>query len=194
MTGMRLPFWSTLIVALAAATMIALGVWQLGRAKEKNALIASYSAGVRQDTLAAFPSDAAQAEAVLYRRSALTCTRVLGTRAVAGTSVAGERGWAQQATCRTGDGGEAVVAMGFSRDPQSPAWAGGQVTGTIAPGPRLVADPPVAGLQPLAKPDPNDLPNNHMAYAVQWFLFAATALVIYALALRRRNKERDANL
>ena len=51
--------------------------------------------------------------------------------------------------------------------------------------PELVADPPVAGLQANAPPDPRDLPNNHMAYAFQWFFFAITALVIYGLALRR---------
>ena len=56
----------------------------------------------------------------------------------------------------------------------------------IAPGPRLVADPPVAGLQPMARPDPGDLPNNHLTYAGQWFFFALTALIIYVLALRRR--------
>jgi surfeit locus 1 family protein len=37
-----------------------------------------------------------------------------------------------------------------------------------------------------ARPDPNDIPNNHLAYAVQWFLFAGVALVIYALAVRKR--------
>jgi surfeit locus 1 family protein len=45
---------------------------------------------------------------------------------------------------------------------------------------------PVAELAPLAPPDPADIPNNHLAYAGQWFFFALTALVIYVLALRRR--------
>jgi surfeit locus 1 family protein len=49
-----------------------------------------------------------------------------------------------------------------------------------------VADPPLAGLAANARPDPADIPNNHWSYAVQWFLFAGTALVIYALALRKR--------
>jgi surfeit locus 1 family protein len=53
---------------------------------------------------------------------------------------------------------------------------------------RLIAETPQAGLEPLAPPDPGDLPNNHLAYAVQWFFFAATALVIYVLALRRRQR------
>jgi surfeit locus 1 family protein len=30
------------------------------------------------------------------------------------------------------------------------------------------------------------VPNNHLSYAVQWFLFAAIASVIYVLAVRRR--------
>ena len=50
----------------------------------------------------------------------------------------------------------------------------------------VVADPPLAGLEASATPDPHDLPNNHLAYAGQWFFFAVTALVIYWLALRRR--------
>jgi cytochrome oxidase assembly protein ShyY1 len=50
----------------------------------------------------------------------------------------------------------------------------------------LVADQPASGLQPSAPPSIADIPNNHMAYAVQWFLFAATALVVYGIALRRR--------
>ena len=51
---------------------------------------------------------------------------------------------------------------------------------------RIIANPPLAGLSANAVPDPSDLPNNHLAYAVQWFLFALTALVIYFLALRKR--------
>ena len=61
--------------------------------------------------------------------------------------------------------------------------------GILAPGGKIVADPPLAELGPLAKPDPADLPNNHLAYAGQWFFFALTALVIYILALRRRRRE-----
>ena len=53
-------------------------------------------------------------------------------------------------------------------------------------GVRLVADPPLAGLAANAAPDPRELPDNHLAYAFQWFFFAMTALVIYFLALRRK--------
>ena len=50
----------------------------------------------------------------------------------------------------------------------------------------LVADKPVPGLEANPGPDLSAVPNNHLAYAVQWFLFAAVAAVIYAIALRRR--------
>ena len=50
----------------------------------------------------------------------------------------------------------------------------------------MIADPPLAGLEANARPDPASIPNNHLSYAIQWFLFALTALVIYAIALRKR--------
>ena len=54
-----------------------------------------------------------------------------------------------------------------------------------------VADPPLAGLEANGVPDPSEIPNNHFAYAIQWFLFALTALVIYGLAVRKRLAVRD---
>ena len=87
-------------------------------------------------------------------------------------------------------GGEAEIALGWSRDPAQVDWDGGEVEGVIAPGrsgaARLIASRPPPGLALLAAPDPADIPNNHLAYAVQWFLFAAVAAVVYALALRKR--------
>ena len=56
----------------------------------------------------------------------------------------------------------------------------------IAPPLMLVADTPPPGLAANAGPDLSSIPNNHFAYAIQWFCFAATALIIYVLAVRRR--------
>jgi surfeit locus 1 family protein len=50
----------------------------------------------------------------------------------------------------------------------------------------LIAAEPVAGLAANPAPDLKSVPNNHLAYAVQWFLFAGVAVVIYILALRRK--------
>ena len=54
---------------------------------------------------------------------------------------------------------------------------------------RLIASPPQAGLGQLAAPDPDAVsttPMGHLSYAIQWFAFATIALVIYALALRKK--------
>jgi surfeit locus 1 family protein len=168
--------------------MVALGVWQLGRADEKAALIAHYEAVSANAGRVDWPTDAEEEAERLYRLSLVNCVEVVARRTSAASSSEGAKGLAQIASCRLADGSEADIALGFTRDPIEGDWQGGEVQGIIAPGPRLVAIPPQAGLQPLAAPDPRDLPNNHLAYAGQWFFFALTALVIFALAIRKRIK------
>lgn len=182
----RLPILPTLLVMVAVGIMLKLGFWQLDRLAQKEALLARYAAAQGMSAEVPWPGDAKAGELVLYRRSRVDCREVSGASAIAGQDVHGESGQAHVAECKTADGGSVRVVLGWSRDPKSPDWRGGMVTGTIAPGPRLVADPPLAGLAANARPDPSDIPNNHLAYAVQWFLFAATALVIYAIALWKR--------
>ena len=108
------------------------------------------------------------------------------------------------ATCAR-DGAAAVpVQLGIAPGPDvAPAWRGGPVTGYISYAPdhraliagafdrspkrlMLVAATPPAGLAANPGPDLSSVPNNHLAYAVQWFLFAGLAALIYGLALRRR--------
>jgi cytochrome oxidase assembly protein ShyY1 len=66
------------------------------------------------------------------------------------------------------------------------------VTGVIAPDSvsrmRHVAAEPGPGLMASAVPSPDSIPNNHLSYAIQWFLFAAAAALIYVLALRLRQR------
>jgi len=54
--------------------------------------------------------------------------------------------------------------------------------------PMLVATSPAPGLVASQPPSTEGVTNNHLAYAVQWFLFAAIAAIIYAVALRKRLK------
>ena len=190
----RVPFVPTLVVVAAVATMIALGVWQLQRRAGKEALIARYSQAQTLSAAVEWPLDAKEREAALFRHARLNCEQVLARGAVAGHSASGETGWAQTATCalvlKNGARGSAEVVLGWARDPAQVAWTGGEVLGFVAPGasdePRLIASPPLAGLAASAHPDPRDMPNNHLAYAVQWFIFAAMAAVIYGLAVRKR--------
>ena len=96
------------------------------------------------------------------------------------------------------------VQLGTSRDPNKQVvWTGGAVSGWISHAPDarpliaglfdhspqemlLVADRPIAGLAANTQPDIGLVPNNHLAYGVQWFLFAAVAATIYAVAVLRR--------
>ena len=189
MSGRKLPPVATIIVLAAVATMIALGVWQLQRADEKRALLERYRHAQTMSSAAPWPVTPAKYQGALYRHAQVDCVEVTGIDAIAGRSAEGQSGWAHVAHCRLAGGGKAAVALGWSNEPRSPAWSGGEVGGFIGPageGVRLVAAPAQAGLGQLAAPDPNDLPNNHLAYAFQWFFFALTALVIYWLALRKK--------
>lgn len=185
----RIPIFSTIVVIAAVATMIALGIWQLGRAEEKSRLIEAYQDALANPAPVAWP-DPAGYEDSLFRRSSVDCETVNGINPISGKSDRGRSGWVHIAQCSLADGGSADVTIGWSIDPNAPQWDGGEVDGVITSygeGIRLVATEPQAGLQPLAQPDPNDLPNNHMAYVGQWFFFALTALVIYGFALRSRS-------
>lgn len=190
----RIPILPTLLVLAAVATMVALGFWQLDRRQQKHALLESYRAAQASDVPVLWPANG-MSQDVLYRRSHVDCVRVVSHSGIAGRSAADEAGVAQVADCVTDTGAVARVVLGWSREPLAAVgarWQGGDVRGTIAPGPRLVADPPIAGLDANAVPDPSQIPDNHLSYAVQWFLFAAVALVIYALALRKRISEKRA--
>jgi len=195
MTNRRLPIIPTIIVLAAVGMMIALGMWQLQRAAWKEMLLDHYRQAVAMSADAPYPAaDPAAVERVLYRHSSIGCRSTSGEwNSIAGRNVAGTVGYVHVIRCDIGDGRSAYVQAGWSQSPQAPEWTGGAVQGFIAPynqggGARLVASPPLGGLQANAAPDPEELPNNHMAYAVQWFFFAATALVIYLLALLRRGR------
>ena len=185
----RLPLIPTILVVAAVAIMIALGFWQLSRLKEKQALLAHYAEAETLRAEVPFPQTERETETALYRRSRVECAKVVGLTGIAGHNAQGESGIAQVADCMLADGGKARVVLGWSRDVAPRAWPGGLAVGVVAPGPRLIADPPLMGLAASGRPDPADIPNNHLAYAGQWFLFAATALIIYAIALRRRGRK-----
>lgn len=187
----RLPLLPTLVVLAAVLVMIRLGFWQIDRMHEKNAAITSYSAAQGNPAPIDFwPATNEDAQAVLFRRAAIDCVKGGLDSPKAGRNAAGESGWAHLVNCELINGQRVEVVLGWSRDTQARVWNGGTVSGVVVPGgatsARIIADPPLGGLQPNARPDPNEIPNNHWSYAIQWFLFAGVALVIYGLALRKR--------
>ncbi|MFA7587626.1 MAG: SURF1 family protein [Novosphingobium sp.] len=182
----RFPILATVLVLAAIGTMIGLGIWQLRRMEWKDALLDRYRAAAGAVAEVPFPRSKAASDDLLYRRSRVDCVSTGNPSVIAGQNSNGESGMAHTVDCHLADGARVLVVLGWSRRPVGPVWAGGEVSGVIAPGPRLVADPPLAGLSASRKPDPAELPNNHFGYAVQWFLFAGVALVIYVLALWKR--------
>ena len=191
----RLPVIPTIVVLAAVAVMITLGVWQLRRAAWKEGLIARYAQAAQLPPIA-FPTEPLSDEALpLFRHATGTCLRTVARRAGAGQNRSGEPGFVHIVDCATGAEGPGMsVELGWSKDPNARiAWAGGLVSGIIAPDSkkrmRLVAASAPPGLQPSAEPSLESIPNNHRSYAVQWFAFAAIALTIYGLAVAKRLKK-----
>lgn len=202
----RIPIIPTIIVALAVATMVALGIWQLDRKAEKEAMIALYSANQEKPAIA-YPLLGPVADSAMFRQSSANCITVQNWKSSAGKDDKGRSGVRFIAEC-TGNGAEGpgllILAGVASRPDFKPTWKGGPVEGFIVTEPdtrnllqkalgkdvvlrpMLVATSPIEGLRLPARPRPEEITNNHMAYAVQWFLFAFAALVIYVLALRKR--------
>lgn len=199
----RFPIIPTIIVVLAVAGMIALGFWQLQRRQEKLAFIAQVAANPTRPPVAfpRFPDDS-----LLFRRASAFCLQpVAVTRAGAGNA-----GYRLIAQCRTGAEGPGVrVQLGTTRDPNAKStWRGGEVSGWISHAPDarpliaslvqhqpqemlLVSERPLGGLTANARPDAAIIPNNHLAYAVQWFFFAAIAATIYVIAVLRRLRAQE---
>jgi cytochrome oxidase assembly protein ShyY1 len=199
----RVPVVPTIFVGLAILLMIGLGVWQLERRGEKEALLARYARNVTLPPMA-FPRVPVD-DALLFRRASAFCLQPTSFAIEGGRNARGGTGWRQIAQCRTGaEGPGFAVQLGFGKDPHAKLdWKGGEVRGYISHAPdhlpiiaalfgggpktlMLVADPPLAGLDANPEPDLSAVPNNHLAYAVQWFVFAGLAAIIYVLALRRR--------
>ena len=191
----RVPVVATTVVILSVLVMIALGAWQLLiRLPEKEAYLAQLAAN---PSLPAVPFPAAPDDRLLFRRATGRCAAPTAIRLVG----AGKQGYRAIAECPG-----MAVQLGTMRDPGAKVtWPGGVVSGylTHAPDARpllaglwdsspkrllLVAQPALAGLAPNTPPDIGNVPNSHLAYAGQWFFFAAIASIIYALALRRRSK------
>lgn len=201
----RWPLVPTLLVAAAIAAMIGLGVWQLERKGEKERLIALYAANLQKPEMA-FPKMGPVPDDAMFRRATAHCLSVAGWTLEGGRAQSGGTGYRRIAECRTGaEGPGLLVDMGVSPDPKlAVQWTGGPVSGWVTTEPDhssafakllgrqtvlrplLVSAVAAPGLQLSEPPRLDAVPNNHLAYAVQWFLFAGVAGLIYYLALRRR--------
>jgi len=191
----RWPIIPTIIVVGAVAVLIGLGVWQLQRLRTKEALLARYAQAEQLPPIVWPTLPMKDSQLPLFRHATGVCLRPVGKRVVGGESASGEPGFVQIVDCVTGAEGPGMsVAVGWSKNPNAQVnWPGGPVSGVIGPDKdmrmRLVAATAPPGLEPVAPPSLSSIPNNHMQYAITWFLFAMIAPLIYVLALRSRWKK-----
>lgn len=209
----RLPLLPTLLVALAVVTMLCLGVWQLQRKAEKEALLARLAANRSMPAISIVSEEMRYVkDENRYRPVFGNCVRVVEWRVEGGRASNEEPGYRHLATCVSkpsslGSASGFVVDLGVSKSPIfRPAWRGGKVFGWLStvpqhysviekaigkipvPEPLLVSYSSPAGLVPTWQPANATISNNHLFYALQWFFFAGAAAVIYLLALRRRSR------
>ena len=153
----RIPIISTIVVVLAVATMIGLGLWQLlERRPAKLAYLERLEANPSRPPIP-FPAQADEAVQLGTTRDPMAKPRW------AGGPVAGYITHAPD--------GRSLIGAAMDPAPQRMM---------------LVSATPLAGLTANAPPDLDAVPNSHLAYAGQWFFFAVIAAVIYVLAVRRR--------
>ena len=125
----RVPILPTLIVLLAVAGMIALGLWQLlDRLPQKEAYLAQLAANPARPVIAfpLFPD-----ESLLFRRAEADCRPPVTIRRAG----AGAAGFRLIATCSVPQG-STQVQLGTTHDPRAETrWPGGRVTGYVAHAP-----------------------------------------------------------
>jgi surfeit locus 1 family protein len=210
----RIPAFATVLVGLAMAAMIALGLWQLRRADEKKAVLAQYAQAATRPTMA-FPTGFVKDRSdVLFRTASALCLNPTAPIVEGGLGPSARAGWRHIVRCGTGvEGPGLLIDIGWtpSFDAKS-SWQGGAISGVIAEMPQhhsllarvtgkvpppelvLIAAIPAPGFEASAPPSIDEVPNNHLAYAVQWFIFAGLAGLIYALSIRNRMKPPLPNL
>jgi cytochrome oxidase assembly protein ShyY1 len=206
----RVPIIPTILVTLAVMTMVALGVWQLQRKTENQMLLKQVSANSNLPPIT-YPGLGPVSLDALHRKSSVNCLRVSKWREDSGSDKTGKSGTRYLADCVTSaEGPGALIVAGISTRPNEKInWSGGVVKGIITTEPdrqslfaklftkpvtlrpMLVSQEGVGGLRTAQPPSLSKIQSkisNNGFYAIQWFLFALAATIIYVLALRKRLK------
>lgn len=112
----KFPLIPTILVGLAIAVMIGLGIWQLERREQKLALLENYEAAAGLPPIG-WPSLPPKEPLPLFRYATGNCLQVTGFRTAAGQNLKGEPGFLVIADCRTGaEGPGMAVELGWSKN------------------------------------------------------------------------------
>lgn len=200
----KLPLFPTLITIVGVLVLCALGRWQLERREWKHRLIERLAAAPNLPPVS--PGEfqrAMQRElSVQYRRAEISChagpKKPYDLRP--GASAGGTSGYFVVMSCRPNNRPPDIVAVaGWTRRIDAKDVVinlDHELSGIIIerpygddPGrPRfmLIPDAPIPPLGKPRQPSAEDLPDNHLAYAGQWFGLAIALSAIYGLWLRKR--------
>jgi surfeit locus 1 family protein len=204
----RFPFAATLLTLVMIPVLIALGVWQLQRRDWKHDLIARLEAAKTLPPVTAHDYYRAMIGLadLQYRRAEVDCRPgpVAPYDVKGGTSAGDEGGFLILVDCNDPARHakpDLVVVAGWTLRPDTVKridldthFAGTLIEHPYGaePGrPQFMLIPATAapGLLPSRVPVPDDLPDNHLNYALQWFAFAATLGVIYGIYVRRWRRD-----
>jgi cytochrome oxidase assembly protein ShyY1 len=201
----RIPIIPTIITAVGVLILCALGRWQLERREWKRDLIASLEAAGTLPPVSPVEFRRAMAGqiSVQYRRAEISChagdKRPYDLRP--GSSAGGTSGFFVLVSCRPNDQPPDIVAVaGWTRRADAKDMLltlDHELAGVVIEKPygdapdrprfMLIPDTAIAPLERPRQPSPADLPDNHLAYAGQWFGLAIALAAIYGLWLRRRS-------
>lgn len=200
----RIPLIPTLITAVGILILCGLGRWQLERRAWKHDLIERLAAAPELPLVSPREFRAAMMGdiSVQYRRASIDCRpgpkKPYDLRP--GSSASGVSGFYVVVSCRPNDLPPDIVAVaGWTRRvdaKENIINLDHQFTGVLIENPygkqpnrprfMLIPDTAIAPLVRPLQPAAKDLPDNHLAYAGQWFGLAITLAAIYGLWLRRR--------
>ncbi len=200
----RIPIIPTIITAAGILILCGLGKWQLDRRAWKHDLIERLAAApnlpeVTQDEFrAAMMGDAS----IQYRRASIDCRagekKPYDLRP--GSSAAGTSGFYVVVSCLPNTRSPDIVAVaGWTKRVDAKDMVislDHQLTGVVIERPygdapdrprfMLIPDKAISPLDRPLQPRATDLPDNHLAYAGQWFGLATALAAIYGLYMRRR--------
>jgi surfeit locus 1 family protein len=199
------PIIPSILAAIAVSIMAALGVWQLQRKGEKEAQLAVLAANMQKPAVA-YNMLGPVPDSALFRKSSVNCLRPTNWTYRSGSDNVGKTGYRYITECATGtEGPGALIVAGIGNGPNvKVAWQGGPVSGVITREPdsrsmiqkmfgkklvlrpMLVSDTGLGGLRTPKPPSPAGLPNDHLLYAIQWFIFASAGAIIFVLAVRKK--------
>ncbi|WP_372918449.1 SURF1 family protein [Sandarakinorhabdus sp.] len=200
----RIPFIPTVITAAGILILCALGRWQLERREWKHDLITRLAAAPNLPAVTPeeFRAGMMGDVSLQYRRASIDCRagpkKPYDLRP--GSSARGTSGFYVVVSCRPNNRPPDIVAVaGWTKRADAKNLTlnlDHQMSGVLIESPygkqpnrpryMLIPNEAIAPLGRPGQPRAADLPDNHLAYAGQWFGLAGALAAIYGLWLRRR--------